>query len=82
MDYVRGSSTQCVLPADQTRITACRLQASVVTKIVANTTPIKQNKKKSTLKVDAFERNSDQTHQRKTFQNNTQKQKYFGGRVK
>ena len=45
INYVRGSSTQCVLPADQTRITSCRLQASVVTKVVANTTPIKQKKK-------------------------------------
>ena len=45
MDYVRGSSTQCVLPADYTRITACRLQASVVTRKSANTTPINKKKK-------------------------------------
>ena len=48
MGRVRGLSTQSFLPSDQTRITACRLQASVVTRIGANTTPINKKKSEST----------------------------------
>ena len=78
INYVRGSSTQCVLPADQTRITSCRLQASVVTKVVANTTPIKQKKEVSAHTVNVFfslTRKCDQTHQHKKCQHNTQQHK-------
>ena len=42
IDYVRGLSAQCALRCDQTRSIEYRLETSVVTRIGANTTPIKK----------------------------------------